>query len=76
LEKLKSHSLFLKVATLGAWTICDGNEFQIFMTRLEKKLASHVEQQWDFLSLRPLLLVSLQSESVKKLATSTSTRLL
>jgi len=66
LEKLKSQSLFLKVATLGAWTMCDGNEFQIFITRFEKKLASRVEQQWNFLSLTPLLLVSLQSESVKK----------
>jgi len=36
LEKLKSHSLFLNVATLGAWTICDGNEFQLFITRFEK----------------------------------------
>jgi len=61
-----SHSLFLKVATLGAWTICGGNEFQIFITRFEKKLASRVEQQKDFLSLTPLLLVSLQSEGVKK----------
>jgi len=41
---LKSHNLSLKVATLGAWTMCDGNEFQIFITRFEKKLASRVEQ--------------------------------
>jgi len=36
LEKLKSHSLFLKVATLGAWTICDGNEFHCSKYLLER----------------------------------------
>ena len=29
LEKLKSHNLSLKVATLGSWTMCDGNEYII-----------------------------------------------
>ena len=54
LEKLKLQSLLLKVTTLGAWTLCDGNEFRILITRLEKKFASRVEQQCDFLSLAPL----------------------
>jgi len=31
MEMLKSQSLILKVATLGAWTICNGNKFQILI---------------------------------------------